>query len=193
MSWTWVSLAYPLAFTLRIPPCVRSFSAVWMLERGRGRSLKHAKRTAARVDQLTRSPHEAQRSARSEGPLRLRKLLAGRVLLLASPLHLPPTRHSPTTGSSSRLLSTRPSLVSAAICRCRGSSRTVPPVCHKRRTSTMYRHNRPTTACLPSQTYSQSLCTPQETTTALATHRIQTTSRPCHRPDSLPLTQYHHP
>jgi hypothetical protein len=30
VQWTWVSPAFPLASTPRIPPCAHSFSAVWM-------------------------------------------------------------------------------------------------------------------------------------------------------------------
>lgn len=138
-----------------------------------------------------RSSPEAPTWVHSDDPSRRLRLQRGRALLLACPSHPLHTRRLPTTGSSSQHPSTKPSPAFAAICRFRGRSPMVPRDFRNHHTFTMYRHTRPTTVCRPSQMSSQSRFTPRGITTALATHRIPTTSLPCHHRALLLLTLYH--
>ena len=136
------------------------------------------------------------RLARLDGPSRRHKLHAGRDHHRVFPLRRLPPSCSPTTASFSRRPSTRPSLVCAATHRPHGSSPTARRTCRKRRTSTTYQHNKPTTACRQSQTSSQSPSEQHGTTTTTAarvTPRTPMCSRQCPRPASRPITSSRSP
>jgi hypothetical protein len=147
---------------------------------------------AARDPALKTTPPATVRRVPLDGPSRPHRPRAEKDRLPASPSPRLLLSSLPTTGSSSRRPSTRPSPASAAMPRRRGSSPTAHPTCRKPRTSTTYPHSKPTTVCRPSQTCSQS---PSEqhgistTTAVLATPRTPTCSRPCPRPDSRPITR----